>query len=91
MDKEEDSEKRKTVKKSNFEDADKTLHVWFAQKRLQGQPIFSPLLCEKALHFNECLNGEASFEASSDWLRNFKLSHGIREIEVRGENYRHRV
>ena len=43
------------------------------------------MLCKKALLFNEGLNGDASFKASSGWLRNFKLRHGIREIEIQGE------
>ena len=84
-DKEEDSEKRKTINKLNFEDVDKTLYVWFSQKCLQGQPVSGPLLCEKALLFNEGLNGDASFKASSGWLRNNKLRDGIREIEVQVE------
>ena len=77
---------RKWWKKSNFEAIDTALYVWFSQERSQGQLVSDPLLCEKALLFNEGLNGDASFKASSGWLRDFKLCHGIREVEVQGEN-----
>lgn len=53
--------KQKTMKKLNFEDVDKALYVWLLQKHLQGQLISGPLLSDKALLFNEGLNGDISF------------------------------
>ena len=45
-----------------------------------------PLFYEKALFFNRKPNGENStFQASSGWLRNFNLRHGVWEIELHGE------
>ncbi|XP_054709506.1 jerky protein homolog-like [Uloborus diversus] len=78
---------RKSMKKSFDDKVGKALHMWFLQKRSSGHPISGPLLCEKALFFNEKLNGENTntFQASSGWLRNFKLRHGIREIGLHGE------
>lgn len=78
---------RKSMKKSFDDKVDKALHMWFLQKRSSGHPISGPLICEKAIFFNEKLNGENTnaFQASSGWLRNFKLRHGIREIGLHGE------
>lgn len=57
----------------------------FLQKCSSGQLISGLLLCEKELFFNEKLNGENSFQASSGWLQNIKLHRGIREIGLHRE------
>ena len=71
-----------TAKDSKLEDA---VYVWFTQKRSMGEPISGPLLCEKALQFNEKLGGSPDFKASSGWLKNSKSRHGIRELQIEGE------
>ena len=50
-----------------------------------GQPISGPLLCEKALLFNQELSGNSDFKASTGWLRAFKSRHRIRELQIEGE------
>ena len=65
---------------------DKALYLWFSQKRCQGLSIFGPLLCEKALDFNEKLGGIDSFVASKRWLTNFKNRHAIRQLKLEGES-----
>lgn len=50
------------------------------------EPISGPLLCEKALDFNQKLNGPLDFKASSEWLSKFKQRHGIRQLDVQGES-----
>ena len=63
------------------------MYVWFSQRRSLGEPISGPLICEKALQFNEQLNGPKYFKASSGWLKNFKSRHGIRELDIEGEKF----
>lgn len=48
FDKEKGRVKRKTMRKSNFEDVDKTLYIWFTENPSQKRPISSTFLCEKA-------------------------------------------
>lgn len=72
----------RTAKDSSLEDA---VFLWFSQRRSLGEPVSGPLLCEKALYFNEKLGGPADFKASTGWLKNFKSRHGIRELNVQGE------
>lgn len=80
------AKKRKTMRKAANEALDTALYLWFAQKRSEGIPISGPIICEKALLFNQKLNGDVSFKASSGWLENFKNRHGIRELNIEGEN-----
>ena len=48
--------------------------------------ISGPLLCEKALDFNQKLGGSDSFVASKGWLTNFKNRHTIRQLKLEGES-----
>lgn len=43
--------KRKTMKKSEYEEVGEALYIWFLQKREKGAPLSGPILREKALHF----------------------------------------
>lgn len=85
LEKEDGSTQRKAMKKSQNEILENAVFTWFLQKRACGQPISGPLLCEKALDFNQKLGGDTSFKASSGWLARFKSRHGIRELEIQGE------
>ncbi|GFW08788.1 jerky protein homolog-like [Trichonephila clavipes] len=44
---------------------DRTLHLWFSQRRSKGDPISGPLLCGKALELNEKLGSSTDFIASA--------------------------
>lgn len=79
------SKKRKTMRKATNETVDMAVYLWFTQKRAEGIPISGPILAEKAIFFNEKLNGDASFKASQGWLEKFKNRHGIRELNIQGE------
>lgn len=72
----------KLASNTNLDDA---VYKWFTQKRCQGEPISSPILCEKAVQFNEKIGGTSNFEASTGWLKRFKSRHGIRELQIQGE------
>ncbi|XP_043471596.1 jerky protein homolog-like [Leptopilina heterotoma] len=85
MDTEEGPKRRKTMKMSQNETLDDALSKWFIQRRSLGQPISGPLLCEKALDFNEKLGGSSNFKASTGWLEKFKNRHGIRQLQIQGE------
>ncbi|XP_023221936.1 jerky protein homolog-like [Centruroides sculpturatus] len=76
---------RKIMKKSGNEEVEKSMFMWFIQRRSSGQSISGPLLYEKAIFFDRRLNGDPTFEASSGWLEKFKGRHGIKELEVHGE------
>lgn len=77
--------KRKTMKKSTYDDLDRTLLEWFNNQRAQGNPINGTICAEKAKYYFETLGLEGTFDASSGWLTRFKQRHGIRELEIRGE------
>ena len=62
------------------------VYIWFTQRRATGVPISGPLLCEKALYFNEKLGGSTNFKASPGWLYGFKSRHGNRQLEFQGES-----
>ena len=79
------SKTRKTMEPAEDTGLDKALYLRFFQKQSQGQPIFSPLLCEKTLNFNKKLGGSDSFVASSGWLATFKNCHGIRQLKLEGD------
>ncbi|KAJ8894259.1 hypothetical protein PR048_006871 [Dryococelus australis] len=51
----------------------------------QGQQISSPLICEKALEMNKKLGGISDFKVTTGWLMHFKSIHGIRELDIQGE------
>lgn len=76
--------KRKIMKTAANEALETALHLWFVQKRSEGIPLSGPMI-EKALFFNTKLNGDSSFKASSGWLDNFKNRHGIRQLNIEGE------
>lgn len=79
------TKKRKTIKSATNESVDTAVWLWFVQKRSEGVPLSGPMVCEKAILFNEKMNGNPEFKASSGWLKNFKNRHGIRELLVEGE------
>uniref|UniRef100_K7FX56 HTH CENPB-type domain-containing protein n=1 Tax=Pelodiscus sinensis TaxID=13735 RepID=K7FX56_PELSI len=54
---------------------------WFSAKRSEGKPITGPVLVEKA---NQ-INISESCVFSEGWLRNFKDRHGIRKLDISGE------
>lgn len=78
--------KRKTMKKSTYDDLDKAMVQWFSQQRAQGNPINGLICAEKAKYFFEALGLEGKFDASSGWLTRFKQRHGIRELQIQGES-----
>ncbi|KRY30217.1 Jerky -like protein-like [Trichinella spiralis] len=65
---------RKSMKTSISRAFDSAICLWFLQKRALDQPISGPILQKKALAFT-----------SSEWLRNFKSRHSIRELKIPGE------
>jgi len=85
LDSQEGTLKRKTARPASNKALEDAMYIWFTQKRSLGEPISGPLICEKALQFNEQLNGPKDFKASLGWLNNFKNRHGIRELHVQGE------
>ncbi|XP_043254135.1 jerky protein homolog-like [Colletes gigas] len=76
---------RKSLMVPKNKNVDDAVFQWFLQNRDKGVPISGPILCEKALEFNEKLKGNPNFKASSGWLEKFKSRHGIRELNVSGE------
>ncbi|XP_015435795.1 PREDICTED: jerky protein homolog-like [Dufourea novaeangliae] len=79
------SNNRKSMMVPKNKNVDDAVFQWFLENREKGVPITGPILCEKALEFNEKLKGNPNFKASSGWLEKFKSRHGIRELNVSGE------
>ncbi|CAG9790266.1 unnamed protein product [Diatraea saccharalis] len=65
------------MKTSQNEILENAVFTWFLQKRACGQPISGPLLCEKALDFNQKLGGDTSFKASCGWFFLFFPFHPV--------------
>lgn len=77
---------RQTLKKPKLDQLDSVLYTWFSVKRSEGKPVTGPMLIEKAKQFQREMNlpvGDCVF--SDGWLRNFKIRHGIRRLDVSGE------
>lgn len=77
--------KRKTMKMAKNSSIDDALYLWFTQKRSQGVPLSGPLLAEKAMFFSQKMDENSTFKASQGWLEKFKHRHGIRELNIQGE------
>lgn len=77
--------KRKTMKKSTYDELDSALTEWFAQIRSEGTPVSGTIVSAQAKNFFDLLGIEGNFNASSGWLHRFKKRHGIREIGLHGE------
>lgn len=61
------------IRKSNYEDVDKTLHLWFLQQQAIGTPISGTVLQTKAqIFYNRFHPGCEKFKASKGLLNQFK-------------------
>ncbi|GFV98622.1 jerky-like protein [Trichonephila clavipes] len=63
------SKKRKTMREANDVVFDRAFCLWFSQRRIKGDPISGPLLCEKALELNEKLGGLADFKDQNEGVQ----------------------
>ncbi|KAI4469228.1 hypothetical protein MML48_2g00003618 [Holotrichia oblita] len=68
LDSEEGTLSRNTARSANNKALEDAMYMWFAQRRSLEEPISGPLICEKALQFNEMFNGPKDFRATSGWL-----------------------
>ena len=76
----------KVMRVADDSELDKAVYAWFQYKRMEGMPITGAILCEKAVWFNEKMNGEdTKFTVSSKWQWWFRGRHGIRSLSVQGE------
>lgn len=86
---------RRSDKRSNLiDDVERLLLVWINEKRLQGESISQPIVCEKAKRiFNDLVAGLPSassgkteaFKASNGWFERFKQRTGIHKVHVQVE------
>ena len=61
------------VRRLNYEDVDKALHLWFLQQRAVGMPISGSLLQTKVkLFYSHFHPDESKFKASKGYLQRFK-------------------
>lgn len=74
------SMKRKSMKKSKYEEVDVALLDWFVQKRAGGLLISGPMCVRQAKFFHQAFGLEGKFNASTGWLTRFKQRYGICEI-----------
>uniref|UniRef100_K7G1N7 HTH CENPB-type domain-containing protein n=1 Tax=Pelodiscus sinensis TaxID=13735 RepID=K7G1N7_PELSI len=78
------TEVRQTLKRPKMAQLDVALFKWFSAKLSESKPITRPVLIEKAKQFH----GEMNISESCvfrDWLRTFKYWHGIRKLDISGE------
>ncbi|XP_064419100.1 jerky protein homolog [Latimeria chalumnae] len=78
-------EQLRTLRKPKLEQLDTVLYEWFALKRSEGAPISGLLLIEKAKDFYQQMELTKPCAFSDGWLSCFKLRHGIRCLDVSGE------
>ncbi|KAJ8877374.1 hypothetical protein PR048_021828, partial [Dryococelus australis] len=57
--------RRKTAPSAKNKALEDAMYVWFTQRRSLGEPISGPMNCEKALQFNEQVNGQNDFKAKN--------------------------
>ena len=62
---EDGSKTRKTLRMANNTALKDAMFICFTQRRTLGEPISGPLVCGKALEFNDKLGGPPDFKASS--------------------------
>ena len=65
--------KRKVVRRSDFQELDKAVYLWFIQQRCKGTPISGPLLMSKSLQLYPLVNPDepelSTFKAGTGWLK----------------------
>uniref|UniRef100_A0A1X7UXN4 HTH CENPB-type domain-containing protein n=1 Tax=Amphimedon queenslandica TaxID=400682 RepID=A0A1X7UXN4_AMPQE len=54
------SRKTKTMKLSDDVLLDQCVYLWFKQKRMKGEPVSGPLLCEKAVDLSKRIHNEST-------------------------------
>nr|XP_057925930.1 tigger transposable element-derived protein 1-like [Doryrhamphus excisus] len=77
-----------------IEDVEKLLWVWITERRLAGDRVSEPVICEKArlLHADLSKNVPATsdavseFKASRGWYENFKKRTGMNTVVKQGES-----
>lgn len=67
------------------ETLDAALYEWFCIKRSEGACISGPMIQEKARELHKRLKVEKENAYSNGWLTKFKIRHGIRKLDVSGE------
>lgn len=76
---------RKTMKGAKSEQLENVMVKWFFQQRALGEPMSGPYVLAKAQYFAEKLQINEGITLSTGWLRRFKERHGIRELQIQGE------
>ncbi|KAF8794266.1 Tigger transposable element-derived protein 2 like protein [Argiope bruennichi] len=69
--------RRKTMKSAFNKDLDRAVYKWYTECLKNGLPVSGPTICDKALELNKEFGGDPEFKASSGWLQNFKIRHGL--------------
>ena len=76
----------KTMKLSYDEELDKSVFLWFTQKREEGIPISGQIIQAKASVFSQQIQERIEykvFSASAGWIWRFCRCHNIRELCLR--------
>ncbi|XP_033325557.2 jerky protein homolog-like isoform X1 [Megalopta genalis] len=80
-------QKRRRIMQPVYNELDKQLLAWFAQRKTLGDHITDAIIFKKAEELKENLPSCSEFKVSRGWLTKFKIRHGIRFRNV----YRKRV
>ena len=73
------------IKRAEFPDVEKCLLKWFKEARDRSIPLSGHMLQKKALQFAQSL-GRKDFQASTDWIWNFKKRYDIVGKSICGES-----
>nr|XP_033328275.1 jerky protein homolog-like [Megalopta genalis] len=74
--------KRRKITKIHYEDIDRELVSWLAEKRVLRYRVTDALIIEKATELKQNFPSCSGFKASRGWLTKFKRRHDIRLLNM---------
>ena len=77
---------RRKMRKPKLAELDAVLYKWYREIRALGKPVTGISIVDKAKAFYADMQISEPCVFSDGWLRNFKLRHGIRQLDVSGES-----
>lgn len=83
---EKNAKKRRTLKKSPYDELEVILVKWFKEARAANVPVNGTILREKALEIADRLVGLDDFTASNGWIDRMKKRHNLVYRSLSGES-----
>ena len=83
---EKNAKKRRSLKKSPYDELEAILLKWFKEARAANVPVNGTILREKALEIADRLVGLENFTASNGWIDRMKKRHNLVYRSLSGES-----